>query len=192
MPRPIVPLEVRFNEEKTTQAAALFLKLSGGRMNYMVLIKLLYLLDRRALLKWGRPVTGDDYYSMKLGPVLSEVLSLISEAPNPDKPGYWVAHISPPQSYEVELLEDPGDAQLSEAEESVIEAVFKKYGHFNPFRLADFLHKLLPEWEELKSGRSPITYADILKAGNKSPAEIAAVERDLSSLAEVQQMFAPH
>src|ERR1022692_1541243 len=43
-------------------------------MNYMLLIKLLYLLDRRALSLWGRPVTGDDYFSMKYGPVLSEVL----------------------------------------------------------------------------------------------------------------------
>jgi hypothetical protein len=31
----------RFNEKKTTQAAARFLALAGGRMNYMLLIKLL-------------------------------------------------------------------------------------------------------------------------------------------------------
>jgi hypothetical protein len=33
--------EGRFNEKKTTQAAARFLSLAGGRMNYMLLIKLL-------------------------------------------------------------------------------------------------------------------------------------------------------
>jgi hypothetical protein len=39
---------IRFicNEIKTTQDAALFLKLNGGKMNYMKLIKLMYLADR--------------------------------------------------------------------------------------------------------------------------------------------------
>jgi len=53
-----------FNEAKATQAAALLLKLRGGRMNYMKLIKLLYLVDRTALIRWGRPVTFDSYCSM--------------------------------------------------------------------------------------------------------------------------------
>jgi uncharacterized phage-associated protein len=192
MPRVSLLPERRFDEEKTTQAAAYFLQLAGGRMNYMLLIKLLYLLDRKALLKWGRPVTGDDYFSMKLGPVLSEVLNLVNEMPNPNNPGYWVRHISAPQSYEVELLKDPGDQQLSEAEESTIEAIFHKYGHFDPLRLAKLLHGILPEWQELQSGRCRITYTDILQAGKKSPTEVAAIESELYSLARIQQMFAPH
>lgn len=43
----------RFDEMKATQAAALFLELAGGRENYTKLIKLLYLLDREALIRQG-------------------------------------------------------------------------------------------------------------------------------------------
>ena len=47
-------------------------------MSYMKLIKLLYLADREALLRWGRPITFDAYVSMDRGPVLSSVLDLIN------------------------------------------------------------------------------------------------------------------
>ena len=74
-------MRLRFDEKKATQAASGFLVLSGGKLNYLKLIKLLYLLDRATLLAWGRTVTGDHYYSMKHGPVLSEVLDLITDMP---------------------------------------------------------------------------------------------------------------
>lgn len=180
-----------FNERKATQAAAYFLKLAGGRMNYMLLIKLLYILDRRALLKWGRPVTGDTYFSMKFGPVLSEVLELVTEMPEPNDIGYWASHISEPSAYTVKLRKNPGDDDLSEAEESIIEAVFEKYGHYDRFKLADLLHKILPEWKPVQSGRIPITYTDILKAGGKSPKQISAIEKDIETLASLRSRFSP-
>jgi len=183
--------ERRFNEKKTTQAAARFLALAGGRMNYMLLIKLLYLLDRRSLSQWGRPVTGDDYFSMKYGPVLSEVLDLITDMPDPTGPGYWAKHISDPVHYVVELAADPGGDELSEAEEGAIEATFKKFGRYNQFDLATHLHQILEEWQPVEHGRIPITYRDILKAIKKSPDEIAAIEEELSSLSDIERMFAP-
>src|SRR5229473_6211455 len=106
-------MQLRFNERKTTQAASLFLKHGGGRMNYMKLIKLLYLADRGAFLRWGRPVSGDRYFSMKLGPVLSVVHDLITEVPCPGEETIWSQHISPPSNYEVELKADPGSDELS-------------------------------------------------------------------------------
>ena len=54
-------MRMRFNEKKATQAAARFLRLCKGCMNYMKLIKLLYIADREALLRWGRPITTDAY-----------------------------------------------------------------------------------------------------------------------------------
>jgi hypothetical protein len=49
--------ELSFNERKATQAAARFLKLAGGKMDYRKLMLLLYLADRKALLTRGRPIT---------------------------------------------------------------------------------------------------------------------------------------
>ena len=59
-------MNLAFNEKKATQAAAIFLRLAGNELNYMVLIKYLYLVDRKALSEWGRPITNDRYYSMKI------------------------------------------------------------------------------------------------------------------------------
>ena len=160
-------------------------------MNYMKLIKLLYMLDREALLRWGRPVTFDTYFSMRLGPVLSEVHDLITEPQDPDLgPSFWGIHISDPSRFSVGLVDDPGSDELSEAEMQLIKEVWAKYGHFAPFDLVEHLHKNLPEWKDVQSGRVPIEYADILKAGGKPPDEISAVEEDLRHLERVRRMFA--
>ncbi len=66
-------IRFRFNEKKTTAVTALLLKLNGGAINSAKLLKLLYLTDREALLRWRRPLTGDDYVSTSNGPVLRVV-----------------------------------------------------------------------------------------------------------------------
>lgn len=48
----------QFNEKKAIQIAAVFVK-RVGVINYVKLIKLMYLSDRKALLNWERPITGD-------------------------------------------------------------------------------------------------------------------------------------
>ena len=175
-------MQLPFNEVKATQAAGRFLELAGGTLNYMVLIKLLYMLDRTAMSKWGRRVTFDEYYSMKNGPVLSEVHDLITEQPQQNS--YWSQHISAPSAYSVSLTSTTGDDTLSEAEEELISSVFAEYKPYllNPFDLVELLHKTLPEWTEIKSGRVPLPHRDILKATLGSDAEVDAIEQELESL----------
>ena len=180
-----------FDERKTTQAAARFLRLAGGELNYMVLIKWLYLLDREALLKWSRPVTFDTYYSMKLGPVLSQTHNLATEMHLPEERSYWADFISAPSNYDVTLLKTAGDDLLSEAEEELIDSIFQRYGKWqrDPFGFAHFLHKILPEWTAITSGRVPLSIADILKAGHKTEEEIREVESELDDVSEVRQFL---
>ena len=82
-------MRLPFNEKKATQAAAYLLRLRGGRMSYMKLIKLLYLADRISLNRRGRPITTDRYVSMDRGPVLSRTLNLITEERDPAAPSFW-------------------------------------------------------------------------------------------------------
>jgi uncharacterized phage-associated protein len=119
---------MRFNEVKATQAAVRLLTKRGGRMSYMNLIKLLYLADREALDRWGRPITTDKYVSMDKGPVLSHVLDRINEGPAPNDPSFWAEHIKHAEEYCVSLLKHPGDGKLSEAEDKVLDEVFEKFG----------------------------------------------------------------
>lgn len=181
---------IRFNERRATEAAARFLKLRGGRMSYIKLIKLLYLLDREALLRWGRPVTTDRYVSMDNGPVVSRIYDLIREEPAPGTDSVWRRYISTPQEWEVTLLAEPQTDELSRAGEALIEEVFAKFGHMNRWDLVRASHEL-PEWQDPTGSAIPIEYRDILRAGNKTEGEIAAVEAELESLATAEAMLQP-
>ena len=174
-------MRMKFNEAKATQAAAQLLHLRGGKMSYMKLIKLLYLVDREALLSWGFPVTTDSFVSMDKGPVLSQVLNLITEGEGPNEHGIWSTYISAPEGYDVSLKGEAPSEELSVAEEKLIRAVFEKYGHRNRWELVEFLHEL-PEWQDPKGSAIPIQYSDILKAGHKSEGEIAAAMSELESI----------
>ena len=179
-----------FDERKATQAAAQFIAMAGGKINYMLLMKLLYLMDRQTIAQWGRPVTGDEYFSMKYGPVLSEVLDLITNPPEPSVNSYWSQHISSASNYIVSLTSDPGDDELSENEENIIRNTHTAYGGYNQFVLAEHLHEALPEWTPVERGRVPIEIRAILKASNKSESEIKEIEDGIESVHQVKRMFA--
>jgi hypothetical protein len=117
-------LKPKFREDKTTQAAAFFLSLANGKMKYLKLIKLLYILDREALLSWGRPVTFDSYVSMNNGPVLSNTYNLIIEEVAPGIESYWRKLISEPEHYFVKILKDCPTDELSEAELGLLKKIF--------------------------------------------------------------------
>jgi len=181
---------LRFNERRATEAAAKFLKLRGGRMSYLKLIKLLYFLDREALLRWGRPVTTDRYVSMDNGPVVSRIYGLIREEPPPGTDPVWRHFISAPSNYEVSLTADPETDELSPVEESLIEEVFAMYGKLSRWNLVALSHELA-EWQDPKGSAIPIEVRDILRAGRKTETEIAAVESELEALAVAEAMLQP-
>ncbi len=181
---------LRFNERRATEAAARFLTLRGGRMSYLKLVKLLYLLDREALVRWGRPVTTDRYVSMDNGPVVSRIYDLIREESAPGADPIWRHYISAPQGWEVQLIAEPESDELSSAEEALIEEIFRKFGSMNRWDLVRLSHEL-PEWQDPHGSAIPIQYRDILRAGNKTESEIASVEAELESLATTEAMLQP-
>jgi uncharacterized phage-associated protein len=178
---------MRFNEVKATQAAVRLLKKRGGRMSYMKLIKLLYLADREALGRWGRPITTDKYVSMNNGPVLSQVLDRITEEAAPNDPSFWAEHIKHSGDYCVSLENDPGDGKLSEAEDNLLDEIFEKFGSMTRWQIVDYVHTL-PEWKNPNGGALPLEYRDILKALDKKPADIDAIERELEALSEIDSL----
>jgi len=178
-----------FNETKATQAAARLLRLRGGRMSYVKLIKLLYLVDREALIRWGRPVTTDCHISTDNGPVVSRIDDLIRNEPGPNAPMIWSKFISAPEYYEVCLLGDPGNSELSPAEDELIDEVFGQHGHQSRWAVVDY-SRSLPEWIHPDGGALPIEYRDILKSAHKTEAEISAIEEALESSALAERILA--
>jgi uncharacterized phage-associated protein len=184
-------VKLRFREVKTTQVAARLLELRGGRMSYLKLIKLLYIIDREALLRWGRPVTGDRYISMDHGPVLSQTLNLITEEPRPDEHTSWAEHISPPENFEVHLKNSAATGELSDAELRLIDEIFDRYGRMNRWDLVDLVH-LFREWQDPEGSAIPIQYCDILKAGGKTEGEIEAILQELDEIAMADALLVAH
>jgi len=179
-------MPLRFREDRTTQAAARLLRLRGAKMPYLSLIKLLYLADRKALLDLGRPISYDLFVSMPHGPVLSRTLDLITTEPDPDRPSYWREYISEPKDYEVSLLKDPPNDQLSPAIEEILDEVFRRYGHLDKWALRDYTHTL-PEWEDPEGSSVLIPVKEILIQQGVSPEDAEAICRDLGA-----EAFAEH
>lgn len=184
-------MKPRFKEEKATQLAALLLKLrnQGGRMHYIKLMKLMYLVDRSALLRWGRPVTFDNIVSMDNGLVLSQTLDLITGGRRLGVDEVWQRFISAPLGdYEVRLENEPELNELSRAEVALIEEVFGQFGHMNRWDLVDYIHTL-PEWINPKGSSIPVDYKQVLKAGEKSEQEIFEILNDLEEVALFEHLL---
>jgi uncharacterized phage-associated protein len=169
-------MRFNFNPVKACQAAALLLARAGGRMNYMKLIKLMYIAEREALLTRAWPLTGDGLVSMKHGPILSCTLNLIKgTASDP----YWARHIRRSGStYDVRLCQDPRRDELSQIEVELLTSVYDRFGHMNQFALRDYCHKF-PEWRDPGESSLPIDLDDIGTPADalRESLEVAGIHR---------------
>src|SRR6266545_5521597 len=192
--KPLPRIRFEFNERKATAAAAVMLRRSGGRMNYMKLIKLLYLAERESLKRYGRPICGDDYYSLPKGPVLSIILNLIKanrEEEEWDGDDFWLRHVRR-TNHDVELVSDPGSSVLSEAEIEILQEIHEKLKDIDPWRLVDLLHKKLPEWKDPGTSRIKIHPEDILQRVGKSPEEIEEIAQEIAEQNAVDALLREH
>ena len=173
----LMSIQFRFHPEKAVEAAAALLKLHGKPMKYLGLLKMLYIADRVALKRMDQPITGDHYVSMDYGPVLSGVYDLIKGKPVDNALPLWSKFISHRHETHVSLLDDPGDEDLCEEEEEIIQQVYKAFGHLDPFQVAEWTHDL-PEWQDPHGSTIPITVEDILKNVGKSHEEIVEIQKE--------------
>lgn len=178
-----------FREDKATQAAARLLKLRGGRMSHLKLVKLLYLVERESLIRFGAPFTYDSYVSMPHGPVLSATLDRINERPMYEG-GYWDQHITPKQNNEVGLrdADNVPDDQLSRAEEALIDEIFRTYGHLGRWDLVELTHRL-PEWTDPHGSSLPIDPAAILLGKGYTEEDVADMRAEWEEAAYAASLF---
>ncbi len=170
-------IQFRFHPEKAVEAAAIFLKLHGKPMKHLGLLKMLYIADRLALKRMDQPITGDRYLSMDYGPVLSGVYDLIKGQAFDNALPLWTKFISPCAKNFVSLKSDPGNEDLCEEEEEIIQKVYKIFGHLDPFAVAEWTHDL-PEWKDPHGSAIPIAIEDILKNVGKTKEEIQEIQQE--------------
>jgi uncharacterized phage-associated protein len=151
------------NVDKTVQAIGVLFRTDRvNRMNYMRLLKLLYIADREALQQIGRPVVGGPALAMERGPVLEEVHDFIR--------GFhrhmpvWDKYLRTDR-YDLELVDDPDVGQLSRYEIRKLQEIAKRHADDDEWVLSRLTHDF-PEWKKNAVGTSaqPIPLEDILEA----------------------------
>jgi uncharacterized phage-associated protein len=178
----------RFNERKALQATAYVLRLAGGRLNYMKLLKLLYLADRTALIERGLPVTTDRPVSMRYGPVLSNTYSLIRDQAMPNVASEFARFVVQAEPYEVKLEGDPGEDELSRYEKALLERMWREHGSKTQWELVDYTHGL-PEWTDPADSSLEIRAEEILRSAGLPEEEIANRLELLRELRQVEALL---
>ncbi len=151
-------------------------------MQYIMLIKLMYLSDRKFIELYDRTISNDDMVSMDHGPVLSRLLNLIHGECLDSLQKSWNLCFSTTR-YNIAFTDNGEKASknvenLSKAEMKVIDEIVAKFGSWNVWTLIDdYLHKL-PEWENPHGSSIPIKFESLMKCFNKSDEEIQAVQEE--------------
>ena len=145
-------------------------------MNYLALMKLLYLADREALLRFGKPITGDRVVAMKHGPVLSRIYDCVSQKKQEAPESEWHKFIPRPNAYmfTVRFSGVPETGELSQAELAVLDEIHAKFRGWNEWDLVAYTHKLR-EWRDPKGTSVAIPFEDILRGAGVSEKDIEAV-----------------
>ena len=181
-------MNFRFDACKATQVAAEFIRLEGGEIEVLKLVKLAYLLDRASLQRRGLPVLGGAYYSMRNGPVTSELLDLINSGYLRGSETDWSEVISDRANNRLALVHPADTERLSEAESTLLAEVHLLHGSRSGIELADWCHNNCPEWHPITRGRREIAAENILEAGGASPERIqriVALQEELERLDEI-------
>jgi uncharacterized phage-associated protein len=182
----------RFNSRKATEVASLLIQLEGGRLNVMKLVKLVYLVDRLSIARRGIPVVGGVYYSMRNGPVTSELLDLINAGRLADESDCsWQEFIQNREGVTVSSL--PGSeiacTCTSEAEKRLIQEIYSEHGAKDQWALRDWCHQNCAEWTPLQNGREQIEIEQIAASVGKSPSEVKHISENAAESNLLSSVF---
>lgn len=176
-----------FNPVRATQAAAWLVAKNGGKMSHIKLSKLLYVADRRALRRWGRPIIGGNYASMEHGPVISPVVDYLRTPDERGERASWDEHLRR-SGHDIVLVKDPGRGQLHNAAIKLLDELFEKTRALDKWELRDLTHKFAEYRDPGKSSR-PIDIQEMLEAVGKSEEEIETLAADSRHLRHVARLI---
>ena len=172
--------------------AARFLTLHDRPMKYMKLLKLMYIAERRHLLRWGRSITYDRFKSMRRGPVLSETFDLIKSEPAPEIESVFRARIAASEDFTVALVGEAKpdeDSPLSKAQDQLIDEVYREFGNVDRWKLVEHTHTF-PEWEDPGSSSKRIRLRTILERNGTPEPDVDMILAEISEVAAAEQVFA--
>jgi len=158
-------------------------------MEYLRLLKLLYIADRQHLQTFQRPIVGTHLVAMKNGPLHSEVYDLV-KGEHVDEP-LWSEYIRR-DGYEIGLLKDPGVSELSAVEVRTLTTTSDRYEALSEWDVVEVTHGF-SEWKESYPDESEntsrtISFESLIDAIGLQK-EKAAILDDLQETARMDQLF---
>jgi len=188
--------------KKATQALNFFAHKKDGKINKMKAIKLIYLADRLHLRKYGRPIIGDIYWAMKLGPVGSRAKRVAELDSMPEEVFSYVKKYIRPvdeRKHNIESLKQVELDLFSKTDLECFEEVYKKFADKDQYELRDITHQYA-EWKKheraLKAGKKRVlmNYDDFFSDTQKGDSLFGQSKTDLNlakeSFDETQQVSA--
>jgi len=184
-------LQFSFNLAKFVQALVFFSKNGVSDLTKLKAAKLFYFADKEHLLRYGRPIIGDVYFALNLGPVPSQADDFFDEA--------QAAHLAGPSTPEQEnflryldVVADywpryvaNGDENFrvfSKSDVEVLTDVAKKYGKLHWKQLVDLSHEepayKLADKNRSPNGRAPMPYETFFEGERSEMLEVAEVEQE--------------
>ncbi len=169
-------MEHRFDFDRSLEASAYLLQLGGGSMEYIRLLKLLYIAERELLAEDASPLTGDICTAMDHGPVLSTVQDIILD--RNWQGAEWHQFIAR-TGYSIKLAADPGFDHLSASVVTKLREVHSRYSEMNVWDLVK-LSQAFPEWNKNYSGSGcrPIPLEDILEGMGAEEGTLEAIREE--------------
>ncbi|MFP3544625.1 Panacea domain-containing protein [Rhizobium sp. SIMBA_035] len=177
-----------YDPKKAAQLiASLIIKTGSNSINVLKAVKLVYLVDRESIRRYGFPVLDETRVSMPRGPVNSTTYSHINGEYDLEECG-WSAILQDRADHKIALADqnmttDDLD-ELSDADLACVDAVWAEFGQMGKWDLVEWTHnpKNVPEWEDPDGGSTVIPLQRILHSvGVQDAEEFAAVSAELKS-----------
>jgi hypothetical protein len=171
-----------FDIRKAVAATGFLCELNGRSIDMLKVIKMLYVADRHAFVQWHRPITGDAFFSLENGPIVSRIYDLIKGRIGGPELEIWGAVFNPRQGDAVSLKAGvkPNTKPLSRREKAALEEAYKTIQPLSIGEVIDFVHKF-PEWKNPGASSLPIDPKSILFYENLGESAVEQIEEELNA-----------
>ena len=172
-----------FRSRKAAQSCAYFANRSGGTIEELKLIKLIYLAERQFLSAHHHPMLFDEFHSLPHGPVCSSTLNGITDVIHE---ALWDEYIA--RNGNIVVAVQPVEREdldhISDAEMEVLDEVWQEFSGMTASQIRNHIQENCPEYTGADKGRISISYRQIFDAlGEEDASQIA---EDISELVKLE------
>jgi uncharacterized phage-associated protein len=178
---------VKIDQRKAIEAAGVLLRLTKYRkMDRKRLLALLFLSEREAVKRTGRPMIGGRISALPFGPIHSEVYSLIQGGGH--NQSSWSRHFEN-EDYRIRLSDvDLGVSNLSRFDLDLLNEVSAKYAGFGTWELAEESHTAEYNKNYVKGTSTTIPFDDMIEGVNRSN-DAQSILQDMSDRSAYDAFF---